>query len=154
MSEPTPPPPDVDVANTGVVVYLVKFKGSSIGLVDDPEINLELVTKEIQASQFFGQVMGRRILGMKASGKLKLRELTRENQVVAFPWADDGSESSTPLMPSTLGGDVYDYAETLTFHPILNSDATEDICFSKAVLGGKHTRKGDGENDAAIELEW
>jgi hypothetical protein len=142
-----------DLSELACVVYDVAIDGTDVGYVNDPEFALEMVLKERKLTQLMDQAMGHRIRGVKASGKINLCQITAANIALAFPWHT--GEGAISMMPIRLGGDTYQYAKPITFHPrFMGADTSQDYCFLKAVFTGSHKREGKGADDDVIPLEF
>jgi hypothetical protein len=152
MSDPAPAATKIE-AETLVRVYDVLLDGTDIGYVDEPECTIDKILKEKKLSQLFGQVMGHRLLGVSAKIKMNVRQITAAKVALNFPWYS--GTGSIPIMPPALGGDLYDYAKSLTLHPRdALTDKTQDITLVKAVCTGSLKLKGDGDNEGIIPLEF
>lgn len=146
MAEPAFTP---NLDNAFMRTYDVKIGGTDVGWCDEPEVTQELSLQERKQTKVYGQVLGHRLVGVKVTVKVTLRELTKANHGLAVPWY---TANDIALMPTTLGGDLYQYAKEVLLHPRDKADTTEDIKLLKAVPIGPLTIKGDGANEGGIPL--
>ncbi len=143
---------EADMADLKVRVYEVSVDAVYVGYCDEPEVVVEKELEPITLTQLHKQVMGHRILGVGCTAKFKMRTITKARMALAFPWYTSGS---IPLMPSSLGGDTYDDAVPVTFHPTdMGASTAEDITLLKGYPTGPFKRASDGTKDDTIEMEY
>jgi len=143
---------EADMTDLKVRVYEVSVDDTYVGFCDEPEVTVEKMLEPITLTQLHKQVMGHRILGVGAKAKFKIRTITKARMALAFPWYVSGS---IPLMPTSLGGDTYDDAVPVTFHPTdMGVSTAEDITLLKGYPTGPFKRASDGTKDDAIEMEY
>ncbi len=158
----------IDVTESKVRTYdvFIETDGSmvNVGWCEEPEASVEQDRREIALSQLHRQVLGQRLLGIKATAKATLKQHTLANQKRMFPWHSAGDV--VPFAPAALGVDTYTYAKAVVFHPRDKGaglaymatgegyDNAEDWAFLKGVVVSPAQLSADGETEAQIPLEW
>lgn len=137
----------------GATIAAVKEAAASVGLMDDIECILRPTLAERRCQQLHQQVMGHRLLGVQASIKGTIREITRANLLAALPWC--GSAASEAIMPATLGSDLYALAKAVRLHPMDKAadSYTDDIFLIKCGRVSGLEQKMDGQNESGIPYE-
>ncbi|MCE5280207.1 MAG: hypothetical protein ABFD92_00045 [Planctomycetaceae bacterium] len=152
-------------ARTWWVLKWITNAWVNLGFCDEPTCVRELKLEDIKVpGQMGDQVMGKRIMGVKATLTLKLREITLANRALNYPWfAGVVATNPIPLMPAAVGGDLYSYAAKYRFHPMdlpdeavgeVPYDRSQDILLLAAVVTSKDEARSDGkESYIPLELE-
>lgn len=121
------------------------------GYADDISVSRTFDTYDRKVQQLHNQVMGQVLIGVQITLNFTLREITLANLAKAYPWYTSPGEPQ--LMPTSLGVDLYDYADQVALHPRDAADNTQDIVLYKAVVTGEVQLEGNGEDDFGIPME-
>lgn len=143
MAEPS-------IGNTRCRVYDVSINSVNVGYTEKQSLKVKAKTRPITVSQLQELVVGDRIVGMEVSGTIWLKEVNLTNLKLALPW----SSAAGALSPAAMGGDMYDHAVPIKFHPRDVTGTTEDITIDKAVITGGLDLEGDGTKDSTIPLTF
>jgi hypothetical protein len=142
-----------DLDDCKIRVFTVSLAGSDVGLCGNPEVAVTLALLDRKYPRYQQQIVGQRIMGVKAVVKVGLYAVNRANLMRSLPWTTGAGNQ--PLAPAVLGGDLYAYAVALALHPLDKAtDLSEDITLAKAVCTGGLNLKGDGDAEALVNLEF
>lgn len=144
-------------------VYI--FDGASavdLGYSDEPLVTIKKITKPIKVSELHDQELGTRLLGVEATVTVNLRQVPIATFARAFPWfSGTPGTDSIPVMPSSLGQDLYDYAQKWVLHPrdkglqaygVGEYDASEDFTLLKGAIISDVARAGKGTDEDPLKL--
>lgn len=139
-----------DPANIVVGRWQPTFNSAAIGYTDKCVVKKDKVLEEIKAAQTFDQVLGRRLMGVDVTIEVICKEVIKANLALAFPWWS--GSGSIAFIPTVLGVDLYDYAHSLTMHPMWMGDTSLDHVFPKAVVVGGYELACDGKETTTLSL--
>lgn len=154
----------LDMDKAKVVRWDLYVAGVKQGWFEDPQLSRTLELAIVAPSQYYKQAMGHRIMGVGLTLSVSLKEYRRSKLAMCCPWfAGDPAADNIPLAPTTLGVDMYDYAQQVVLHPRERAsgagylqggyDSHEDIVLPKAVCLGDFSLTHT-DDETPIPLTW
>jgi len=144
-----------DTSNLRNRTYELKIGASvaaavTVGYIDQPKARKTQTTYERKLGAFGDMVLGDVITGVSVEIDVAMREITQANLARFFPWYSTGD--TIALAPTSIGTDLYDYAQVAVLHPSDAADTSEDWVLDKAVVLGDIEVEGDLLQDQSLPM--
>jgi hypothetical protein len=133
-----------DIKNVKLGVCKVTFGGTDLGYTKGGvEVSVKTETHKVMVDQFGKTPINEYIMGREVQVKVPLAETTLDNLVKIMPGAallTDGVDPTKKVVnvPTGIGSNLLDIAQTLVLHPVgkPDSDKSDDFTVFKAATAG------------------